>query len=140
MKIQVLLDKNNYIEFYAEIGGLQGSAEIEVPNTLIDRLETRETTWNGNSFTQGKIIGIKESLKKEFKLNYRFYKLDNDTLIFDENKKTEEENNKLEAKKEELRQQIKQLDSDIEYYKTQNWDITNLENKKQDLLTRLNSL
>lgn len=140
MRIKVILDKDNYIEQYAEFGEIPNNIEILVPNNLIVREESYNMVWNGNNFEKGDLINAYERLSEEFKNNHSYYKYDNNLLIYDENKKIMEENAKLEEKKEYIRQQIVTINLQITEYEKEGFDITDLLIKKQELKNELESL
>lgn len=140
MNINVILNEQNYIKSFSEIGIIKDSIKVDVPNNLVIREEKYNMIWNGNKFTKGDIIELNEKLSSEFYLEYKFYKYENGNLVYDENKKTEEQKADLERKKEELRQQIVAINFQITEYEKEGFDTSHLLTKKQELMNELNIL
>lgn len=140
MNINVILNEQNYIKSFSEIGIIKDSIKVDVPNNLVIREEKYNMIWNGNKFTKGDIIELNEKLSSEFYLEYKFYKYENGSLVYDENKKIEEQKVDLERKKEELRQQIVAINFQIAEYEKEGFDTSHLLTKKQELMNELNIL
>lgn len=136
MKIIAVLNENNYIEAFAITGNLEGGIEIGVPNSLVIRTEKYGTNYDSitDSFNRGDLISYKEELKEEFYENSRYYKLENETLVFDNTKKIIE---KLEKDISILEIEIIEKTTELEKIKNSMFAGTQ---KELDIQKELNSL
>lgn len=140
MKIKIILDEENYIQGFAEVGDFENSIEVVIPNELIDKQETYNSVWNGKEFVLGELLQTKELLRQEFTNDYMYYKYENGVLTYDKSKKQIENQKKVDKRKEEIRQKIMELTNQKEFYKSKNWDTVNLEKEILDLEKELNNL
>lgn len=93
MKIKILLNNENYVIGYASVGDLENSIEVTLQNELVDRTSEYKNKWNEekNSFEITELISFSEEINDKFTNNYKYYKLIDGILVFDENKKIKEE-------------------------------------------------
>lgn len=142
MKIMVVLDIENYIKAYSEVGSIQNGIEITVPNSLVLREETYKMVWDkiNNIFLQESLIKISEELKEEFILYYNCYKLENEILIFDENRKNELEYLKSRKEIDSLKMKLMELNQKKEFFEFKKWDITELNIEMENLENEIKKL
>lgn len=142
MKIMVVLDIENYIKAYSEVGSIQNGIEITVPNSLVLREETYKMVWDkiNNIFLQESLIKISEELKEEFILYYNCYKLENEILIFDENRKNELEDLKSRKEIDSLKMKLMELNQKKEFFEFKKWDITELNIEMENLENEIKKL
>lgn len=141
MKIKVVLNKEKYIKSYVEYGDIEDSTvEVDVPSSNFYKEETYKFEWNGKKFEPTQLIESREILNDNFIENYKYYKYENNTLIFDKEKKKTEEKKKIEEKKVEIQNQIIDLEMRKQMFISKNWDISSVEKQIKELEDKLRDI
>lgn len=120
MFINIKFDKKNYVEGFCTVGGIDGSVKIRVPEELVVKTETGG-----------------ETLNMSFYSNFFAYKMENDTIVYDELEYAEYLKQQKEKKENEIKEKIRDLYQQREFYEFKKWSTATLDKEIAELETEL---
>lgn len=127
-KIKVMVDDLGYVTSYCDYGyNADNYIEVDLDDNFFDIYKT---------YKNDEVIEEKYEVNDLFSSNYKYLKLENGALFFDESKKLAEEKEKKQQEIEELQNQIIDLEIKKSMYVARKWstvkideEIKNLEDK-----------
>lgn len=120
MFIDVKFNDENYVEGFCTVGGIDGSVKMFVPKDLVTINESGA-----------------ETLNQSFYKNFFAYKLENDTIVYDQGKFDKHIKDQKEKKANEIKEQIRELYQQREFYEFKKWSTSNIDRSISELETQL---